>query len=308
MHIVFASHQDPGAWLPALREALPGHTITVWNPQAPPTGAEGAVVWQPPAELFEHERNLKILFNLGAGVDAILRMPQLPSGIRIARLEDAGMAVQIAEYAVYALLRIARGFGVYERDQAAGRWQPQPGLLRRLWPVGVLGLGSVGERVARVLAALDFPVAGWSRSRRAIEGVQCMAGADELPAFLARTRVLVNVLPLTDATRGILNRRTLSQLLPDACLINVGRGAHLVEQDLLDLLDEGRLAGAALDVFEHEPLPPGHRFWSDPRVHITPHIAGTTLRDEAVESVARQVGQYARGEPVSGIVERARGY
>ncbi|OZI62209.1 2-hydroxyacid dehydrogenase [Bordetella genomosp. 11] len=308
MHVLFACpHNNPADWLPGLTAELPDCKISVWDPAGPPSGADVALVWKPPAALIEHETRLKALFNLGAGVDALLQM-NLPAHIQIVRLEDAGMAVQMAEYALYALLRAARGFGRYEDDQAASRWAPQPGLRREQWPVGVLGLGEMGGRVAQAIAAFDYPVLGWSRSPRTVEGIQTYAGAEQLPEFLRRTRVLVNVLPLTPETTGLLDREFLSQLLPGGHLINVGRGGHLNEPDLLALLDEGKIDGATLDVFDVEPLPAGHPFWTHPRVHVTPHIAASTLRSEAISQIAAKIRRLARGEPISGVVAPQRGY
>ncbi|OZI20145.1 glyoxylate/hydroxypyruvate reductase A [Bordetella genomosp. 9] len=308
MHVLFACpHNDPADWLPGLRAELPDYRISVWDPSGPPSNADVALVWKPPAALIEHEPNLKALFNLGAGVDALLGM-DLPPHIQIVRLEDAGMAVQMAEYALYALLRASRGFGRYEQDQAAGRWSPMPGLRREQWPVGVLGLGEMGGRVAQAIAAFDYPVLGWSRSPRSVEGVRTYAGADQLPEFLGRTRVLVNVLPLTPETTGMIDRRMLSQLMPGAHLINVGRGGHVNETDLLALLDEGKLEGATLDVFDVEPLPAGHPLWTHPRVHVTPHIAASTLRAEAIAQISAKIRKLARGEAISGVVTSQRGY
>lgn len=308
MHVLFACpHNNPADWLPGLTAELPDCQISVWDPSGPPSGADVALVWKPPAALLEHETGLKALFNLGAGVDALLQM-DLPPHIQIVRLEDAGMAVQMAEYALFALLRVSRGFGQYERDQLASRWAPQPGLRREQWPVGVLGLGEMGGRVAQSIAAFDYPVLGWSRSGRAVDGIQTYAGADQLPEFLRRTRVLVNVLPLTPETTGILNRELLSQLMPGAHLVNVGRGGHLNEADLLALLEDGTLDGATLDVFDTEPLPAGHPFWTHPRVHVTPHIAASTLRAEAIAQIAAKIRRLARGEPISGVVAAKRGY
>ncbi|OLU07212.1 2-hydroxyacid dehydrogenase [Achromobacter denitrificans] len=309
MHILFACpHHDPDAWVPRLEAAMPGCRISVWDPEGPPSGADVALVWRPPAELFKHETGLKTLFNLGAGVDALLKMPEIPSHVRIVRLEDAGMAVQMAEYALYALLRVSRDFEAFDHAQARQHWDTREGTRPADWPVGVLGLGQVGLRVAQILAGFGYPVAGWSRSPRDIPGVESFAGEAALPAFLARTRFLVNVLPLTPDTVGILNRDTLSQLLPDAHLVNVGRGEHLVEDDLIQMLEEGEIAGATLDVFHTEPLPRDHPFWRDERVHVTPHIAARTLRDESIAQIAGKVAQLLRGEEISGVVERSRGY
>lgn len=308
MHVLFACpHNNPADWLPGLAEHLPDCKISVWDPSGPPSGADVALVWKPPAALFEHETKLKALFNLGAGVDALLQM-DLPPHIQIVRLEDAGMAVQMAEYALYALLRVSRGFGRYERDQAETRWAPMPGTRRAQWPVGVLGLGEMGGRVAQAIAAFDYPVIGWSRSPRRMQGIQTYAGTGQLAGFLRRTRVLVNVLPLTQETAGILNRQTLSQLMPGAHIINMGRGGHVNEPDLLALLDEGKIEGATLDVFETEPLPSGNPLWKHPRVHVTPHIAASTLREEAIAQIAAKVHRLARGEQITGVVTPQRGY
>ncbi|MEB6663368.1 glyoxylate/hydroxypyruvate reductase A [Achromobacter ruhlandii] len=309
MHILFACPlHDPDVWVPRLQAAMPGCRISVWNSDGPPSGAEVALVWKPPVELFRHETRIETLFNLGAGVDALLKMKEIPPHVRIVRLEDAGMSVQMAEYALYALLRVSRDFQAFDESQARQHWDTREGTRQADWPVGVLGLGQVGARVAQTLAEFGYPVAGWSRTPREIPGVESFSGQDALPAFLARTRFLVNVLPLTPDTRGILNRDTLGQLLPEAHLVNVGRGEHLVEEDLVRMLEEGEIAGATLDVFHTEPLPKDHPFWRDPRVHVTPHIAARTLRDESIEQIAGKVARLMRGEPITGVVERERGY
>lgn len=310
MHIVLASchHIDPDQWVAPLQAALPDARISVWQPGQTSLEADIAVVWSPPAGLFEQERKLRAIFNLGAGVDALFSLPSLPAHVPVVRLEDAGMAVQMAEYAIHALLRVARQFDAYAQQQQQGLWQALPEIHRAGWPVGVLGMGVMGQRVARSLSMLDYPTAGWSRSGKELDGVHSYAGAQQLPAFLARTRVLINTLPLTDETRDILRRETLLQLLPGAYLINMGRGAHLVEEDLLDLLDSGHVSGATLDVFRNEPLPPGHPFWSHPRVTITPHVAAMSLRRETIEQVADKIRRLQRGEPLSGVVSRERGY
>lgn len=310
MKIVFASTHEisPADWIDPLEAALPGSRVVMWQPDLPAQDAEIAVVWGPPAALFERERKLRAVFNLGAGVDALFKLPTLPADLPIVRLEDAGMAVQMAEYAVWAVVRASRQFDDYVRQQGQGLWNPLPELDRAQWPIGVLGTGVMGTRVAQTLASLDYPVAGWSRSGAVPPGVQGFAGTAQLPAFLARTRVLINTLPLTDDTRNILRRDTLEQLQPNACLINMGRGEHLVEEDLLALLENGRMQGATLDVFRQEPLPSDHPFWNHPRVTITPHVAALSLRRETIAQVADKIGRFMRGEPLTGVVARDRGY
>ena len=310
MEIVFASRleTEPEVWGAALRAALPEARIRVWGDGQPEGQADFAVVWAPPYDLLEREPRLRALFNLGAGVDAILGLPGLPDDLPLIRLEDGGMAVQMAEYALYQLIRESREFGRYERQQAEGRWQPLDDIDRSTWTVGVLGAGAMGARIAQACAAMEYPTAVWSRSGRTVPGTESFGGEAGLAPFLARTRVLVNALPLTDATRGILCRRTFDQLRPDAMVINIARGGHLVADDLLAALDSGQLRAAALDVFDPEPLPPDHPFWSDPRIRITPHVAGASLMEGTVRQVAGKIRALARGETVTGVVDRALQY
>lgn len=310
MNIIFAStlDLDDDAWIKPLQAAIPSARLHGWSDNGVSVGADLAIAWNPPQDLFQREPGIKAVFNLGAGVDALFRLPGLGDGVSVVRIEDAGMAVQMAEYAVYALVRASRQFDEYERLQKLKRWEQQPDIQRGKWTVGVLGMGVMGTRVAQTIASLDYPVAGWSRSGKDLPGVQKFAGADELPAFLARTRVLINTLPLTSETRGILRRETLQQLQPGAYLISMGRGAHLVEEDLQPLLDSGQLLGATLDVFQQEPLPENHPFWSDPRITITPHVAAASLREETIEQVSNKINCYLRGEPLTGVVARDRGY
>lgn len=305
MELIFASQDEARhtQWVSALQAALPTLRVQGWQKSAPSSGAKIAVVWRPPEELFIQEPDIELVFNLGAGVDALLALPGLHEGIRIVRIEDAGMAVQMAEYAVYYLLRISRSFDAYEQQQRESMWVKRTEIDRAAWPVGVLGTGIMGARVAQAIAALDYPVAGWSRRGQSLPGIEVYGGSENLSAFLARTRVLVNVLPLTPQTEGILCHEMLSQLLPNAYLINIARGPHLVDDDLLALLASGQMQGAALDVFTQEPLPEAHPFWSHPQIFVTPHIAGVSLLSETVHQIVLKIQAYGRGEPLSGVVD-----
>lgn len=292
-------------WIEGLRQALPQAEVEDWQPGAP--AADYGVVWAPPQAFLDAQPQMKALFNIGAGVDALLKL-RLPPDALVVRLDDAGMSVQMAEFVCHAVIRHFRELDGYERDAAAGRWgfrKPKP---RAAFPVGVLGLGVLGTRVARALAAFEFPVRGWSRNAKDVPGVECFAGPQQFDAFLAGTRVLVNLLPLTPETENILDRRNLGKLLPGAYVINVARGAHLVDEDLLALLESGHLAGAALDVFRAEPLPADHPFWRHPRITVTPHTSARTLRDESIAQIAGKIRALQRGEPIAGIVDRQRGY
>ncbi len=292
-------------WLAALRTALPQAEIEVWTPGAGP--ADYAVVWAPPQQFLDEQPQIKALFNIGAGVDALTQL-RLPAKTKLVRLDDAGMSVQMAEYVVHALIRHFREFDVYAADVASGKWSFRKPRLREDFPVGIMGLGVLGQRVVRAVQAFEFPVRGWSRSPKELHGVRCYAGEAQLAEFLAETRVLVCLLPLTEETRGIMNRATLAQLQPGGYVINVARGAHLVEEDLIPLLDSGHLAGAALDVFRQEPLPAGHPFWRHPKITMTPHTAARTLRDESVAQIAEKIQRLERGEPIAGVVDHHKGY
>ena len=292
-------------WLEGLRAALPGATVEVWQPGAPQ--ADHAVVWAPPQQFLDEQPALKGLFNIGAGVDALLKL-RLPPGVKVVRLDDAGMSVQMAEYVCHAVIRHFREFDAYEADVKAGQWSYRKPRHRQDFPVGVMGLGVLGERVAKALRVFEFPVHGWSRTPKAVEGVLTHSGEVGFQTFLSSCRVLVNLLPLTHETQDILNRDTLGRLQPDAYLINVARGAHLVEADLLALLESGHMAGATLDVFRTEPLPAAHPFWTHPKITVTPHTSARTLRDESIAQIARKIAALERGEPVAGVVDTARGY
>jgi glyoxylate/hydroxypyruvate reductase len=310
--ILYTPQSDAAAWLHDFSRALPEAELREWQPDdtAP---ADFAIVWRPPREMLAGRRGLRAIFNLGAGVDAILALEHahpgtLPREALLVRLEDSGMARQMAEYATHAVLRYLRRFDEYEALQAQRRWQvlePHP---HSTFTVGVLGLGVLGTHVARALAGLGLPVRGYSRSARQIEGVTTYAGEAHFEAFLSGVKVLVNLLPHTPETHDVLNRRTFSKLAQGAYLINVARGAHLVEQDLLDALAQGQIAAATLDVFRKEPLPADHPFWQEPRITITPHSSAETLREESVPQVARKIMAMMRGEPVSGVVDLERGY
>jgi glyoxylate/hydroxypyruvate reductase A len=297
---------DP--WIEGLRAAFPDDEVENWQPGAAP--ADHAVVWAPPQRMLDEQPGLRALFNIGAGVDALLKL-KVPPRTRIVRLDDAGMAVQMAEYVCHALIRHFREFDVYETAAREGRWIFRKPREREDFPVGIMGLGVLGQRVAKAVAQFEFPVNGWSRSAKALQGVHCFAGRQGFDDFLRASRVLVNLLPLTPETRGIINRETLSKLhgsQPGGYVINVARGAHLVEADLIPLLDSGQLAGATLDVFEAEPLPAAHPFWRHPKITVTPHGSARTLRDESIAQIAGKLRALMRGEPIAGVVDAQRGY
>jgi glyoxylate/hydroxypyruvate reductase A len=295
----------PEPWVQGLTHAFPGATVAAWTPGAPQ--ADHAIVWAPPQQFIDEQPGLQTLFNIGAGVDALLQL-KLPASLKVVRLDDAGMSVQMAEFVCHAVIRHFRELDGYDADTQAGKWSYRKPRSRADFAVGVMGLGVLGERVAKALQVFDFCVNGYSRSPKNLPGIRCFSGAQALPEFLAATRVLVNLMPLTPETDSILNHATLSQLQKGGYVINVARGKHLVEEDLLALIDSGHLAGAALDVFRTEPLPAGHVFWQHPKITVTPHTSARTLREESIAQIVGKMQALQRGEPIRGVVDHQRGY
>jgi len=272
-----------------------------------PSAIRYLAAWSPSADLIASLPKLEVLFSIGAGIDQF-DMDGLPPHVRVVRMIEPGIAAGMVEYVTTAALALHRNLIDYREAQREQRWAPiklVPAGERR---IGVMGLGNLGQAVLRALAPFGFPLSGWSRSAHNIDGVDCHAGDGELPAFLAGCDILICLLPLTDATRGILCWDLLSQLPRGAGLINVGRGPHLVEHDLLSLLDEGHVSGAVLDVTDPEPLPADHPFWMHRRILITPHVASMTRADSAARALIANIRHHRAGRAMTGEAVRDRGY
>ncbi len=305
INVVICTAKEQDVWRDALAECLPEANVYV-GLDAPPS--DYAVVWNPPPEFFELQQALKALFSLGAGVNDLLAMPSLPADVPLIRMEDVGMAAQMEEYALYVALRQFRAMPKYEHAQADERWSRQPMRVRDEFRVGVLGLGVLGGAVARSLAAFGFSVSGWSRSAKAVAGVTCESGADGLDKVLARSELLLLMLPVTRETTGLIDHEKIAKLPAGASIANLSRGGLIDDANLLDALDSGHIAQAYLDVFNTEPLPAEHRFWTHSRVHITPHIAALTPHAIACHQVAEKIRKLEAGQAVTGVVDRQHGY
>lgn len=311
---ITVAHHNPAScqhWREALAHELPEAEVDIWG-QGRAGSADYAIAWAAPAkEFFDQNDRLKAFFCTGAGVEKLLSSTAMPATIPVIRLEDAGMGAQMADYCVYAVLHWLRRRSEYDEQQRAHAWKPLPANDFADWPIGVFGLGVLGLQVAAAFRALGFDVNGFVRSAHEHPGIRSFAeqgGAGDFAAFMRASRVLVIVAPLTPATQDRFNRETLALLPPSSYVVNVARGGLLVEEDLLELLDNGHLAGAALDVFRQEPLPPEHALWSNPKVRITPHVSAITVIGPSAKQVAEKVRRLERGEQVSGIVDRRRGY
>jgi glyoxylate/hydroxypyruvate reductase A len=309
MRILFlATTEDPADWVAPLREVLPGDEIVVYPEVGDPETIEGALVAVPPPGVLRTLPSLRLIQSLWVGVESLLGDATLPTDVPLARLVDPQMAETMTETVIQHVLNAHRDYDTYRDQQAARLWRQLPQVRAQDRRVGMLGLGELGLAGAQALKRLGFDVAGWSRRPKEIEGIATFAGAAGLGPFLRRTEILVCLLPLTAETRGILNATTLAQLPRGATVINLARGGHVVDNDLLATLDSGQVGRAVLDVFHTEPLPTDHPYWGHPRVTLLPHIAAETDPRSAVRLVAENVRRLKAGLPLLNVVDRAAGY
>jgi glyoxylate/hydroxypyruvate reductase A len=296
------------SWVKHLRNQDPGLDLRVWPEVGRPEEVVFVLSWKHPPGEMKKFPNLKCISSLGFGVDHVLSDPDLPAGVPVTRLVDQGMIDAMSEYVLAAVLTYTRQLDLYRRDQTQRRWKVRVPKRAQQVRVGVMGLGHLGSDAARKLRSLGFAVSGWSRRPKAIEGIVSFAGEEGLDEFLARSDILICLLPLTPATEGILNRRTLAKLPSGAYVINAARGEHLVEEDLLTALAGSRIAGACLDVFRQEPLPESHPFWNHPRVTVTPHIASLTYPKAVAPQIIENYRRVRSGQVPLHVVDVMKGY
>jgi glyoxylate/hydroxypyruvate reductase A len=297
-----------GLWLPWLAEADLNVVVHGRDSYAP-EDVDYVQSFRPPHGLLKTFPNLKTIFSLGAGVDGFLSDPEFPKRVPLVRFVDPQLSTEMAQYVVMHTLLQHRHQRDFDAAQAAGKWA-QRVLPRRTAEtrIGILGLGEIGTVAGERLRDLGFPVSGWSRTRKSVRDIESYAGQDELEAFLRVSDFLICLLPLTHETRGILNAKTFAMLPEGAYVINVARGGHLVEADVIAAIDSGHLAGATLDVFETEPLPEASPLWRHPKIIVTPHVAAITDPRIAVQYIIDGIARNERGEPLENIVDVAREY
>jgi glyoxylate/hydroxypyruvate reductase len=304
---------DAAPWERRFRAAAPGRDIRLWPDRVgDPAEIAYAAAWRPPHGAFEAFLNLRAIFSLGAGVDALLADPSLPQ-VPVVRVVDPDLTGRMTEYVTLHVLMHHRRQRLYDDQQRQRVWREHEQPPAHAVHVGITGLGVLGRDAAAVLARLGFRVAGWSRSPRSLPGIETFHGATGLDTFLARTEILVCLLPHTPATEGILNVALLRKLKRDgalcgAYLINAGRGMLQIDADILAALDEDALAGATLDVFPTEPLPTASPLWTHPKVTVTPHNSAASVPEEIVAYVVRQIDRFEAGQPLENVINRATGY
>ncbi len=295
-------------WRDALQELLPEIDCRAWDDAGDKAAVDYAVVWKPPAGGLKTFPNLKVIVSMGAGIDHLLADPELPRHVPVIRTVGPELTQRMREYVLLHVLRFHRRLPDIEANSAKREWEQIVTPLAQDRPVGILGLGNMGADCARHLAAVGFDVHGWSRRPKRIEGITCHSGSDGLKDLLKVAQILVCLLPLTPETEGILNKDLFAQLPEGACLINAGRGRHLVEADLIPALDSGQLGGATLDVLHEEPGAPDHPFWAHPKILLTPHIASLIDPAAGAKLIAANLRRFIAGQPVADLVDLSRGY
>ncbi|MBI3504849.1 MAG: glyoxylate/hydroxypyruvate reductase A [Proteobacteria bacterium] len=309
MKLLFISSTDRvEPWRAAFAELAPEIEFVPLADVTDPAAFEYAAVWKYPPGALKPFTNLKLVTSLGAGIDHLLGDPEFPAHIPFVRLVDPTLTGGMVEYALWATLRYHRQMVDFEGFQRAREWHQLDAPRTATRRVGIAGIGEIGGAIARALAGLGFDVAGWSRKPHALPGIAAFAGAAGWEPFLARTDILICVLPLTDATRGILDAKAFASLPKGAYVVNIARGGHVVDRDLIAALDSGHLAHATLDVTTPEPLPAGHPFWVHKRVTVTPHIASLTDPRTAAPQVIDNIRRFRAGQPLLNRVDRTNGY
>ncbi|HEY9185113.1 MAG TPA: glyoxylate/hydroxypyruvate reductase A [Salegentibacter sp.] len=306
--LIVSPGKDPKPWVKALQNQHPGLNIYVYPEEHDKEDVDFVLAWKHPRGLFKNYPNLKVIASMGAGVDHITSDPDLPENIQITKVVDNMLEEDMGNFVLSLILNYQRDLLIYQKQQAEKKWNPVTYKRNKDVKVGILGLGHLGQKTAKTLANNGFKVHGFSKTPKEIDQVESFSGEDQMEAFLAESEILVNLLPLTPETEKILNKTLFEKLPEGAYVINVARGEHLVELDLIEMLDQGHLSGAAMDVFWQEPLPDDHPFWEHPKVFITPHIASVTHPNYVVPQIVENYERMMEEEPLKNVIEQEKGY
>ncbi|MFD2512298.1 2-hydroxyacid dehydrogenase [Pontibacter locisalis] len=300
--------RDVTPWVKALKEERPDLDLRVYPDDSNKDEVEFALVWNHPMGVFKEYPNLKCISSMGAGVDHVLKDPELPESAQVTRVTDEHLTRDMADFTIALIMNHLRGLSFYKVREASQEWKPKSYLRISDVRVGVMGVGVLGAHVASRLFKMGFQVNGWASSEKNIEGVKVFAGKNTLDSFLSQSDILVCLLPLTKETENILNKENFKKLPQNAFIINVARGGHLVEDDLIEMIDSGYLSGASLDVFREEPLPKEHPFWSHSKINVTPHIASVTDPLSVVPLILENYDRARNNKTLLNVVSRQKGY
>jgi glyoxylate/hydroxypyruvate reductase A len=306
--VIIRNDNKSMAWKEAFLKADPDLEIYTYDEAHEPGEISMAMVWKPPHGVLSEYPALQAIASLGAGVDFLFEDEALPEGVPITRVVDPVLAADMSEFVIGVILAHIKNLLVFKQVQPQRKWQPMEYRRINEVTVGIMGLGELGTQLAGDLVRFGFNVRGWARSEKSMTGVYCFAGDKDLASFLSGTELLVCLLPLTPATLGILNKKLFAKLPQGAYVINVARGGHLVEEDLLEVLDQGQLSGAFLDVFAQEPLPEDHPFWQHPKIDMSPHIASVSDVNSVVPQLLDNYRRLEKGQPLQNLVSKSRGY
>jgi len=306
--VIFSKVIKAKPWIDALKGAAPDVEILTYDQVRDKEKVLFALAWDHPRGIFKEYPNLKCISSMGAGVDHIMSDPDIPEQVEVVRIADPLLSQDLAEFALSVVMNHMRGLTHYQNLQHQKTWKKR--MYKRISDVraGVMGTGVIGDHVVKFLLSSGFSVTGWGKSPGKKEKYKRFHGIDQLDEFLSTPDILICLLPLTPETRGILNKRNLEKLPRGAFVINLGRGPHVVDQDLMEMIDKGHLSGAHLDVFAQEPLPPGHPFWSHPSIHITPHVASITTPKSVAPQIIENYRRALRDEELLNVVDRKKGY
>lgn len=306
--VIISNKGNEQVWREQLIKLYPGLDVRIYPDDGKKEDIEFALAWNPPKGVFTSYPNLKCIASTGAGVDHIIKDASIPEDVKISRVIDQRLTKDMTAYILTYILAFMRSSAKYKNQQDRGYWQRYQYRVPESTRIGIMGMGELGRHLAQKLLTLGFPVAGWARSPKANLNVQIYTGEDQFKEFLRDVKILVCLLPLTEETRDILSKNTFNQLSEGAYLINVARGEHLVEKDLLEALEQGQLAGACLDVFRTEPLPADHPFWANEKITITPHVASITSVQNVAPQILENYRRMLAGQPLLNEVSRDRGY
>ena len=306
--VIISQKSNQGDWVEALQALEPGLNVSIYPHDTNRDEVVFALAWHPPKGVFENYPKIRCIASTGAGVDHILRDPNLPPEVEVTRIVDSTLTDDMTSYLLAQVMCQMRNVSHYKLLQVNNKWQPRGYLNKANTGIGIMGFGELGKDAALKFKHLGFKVVGWANSAKNVDGIKVYVGKAEFNDFLSDSDILICLLPLTSATVNILNHETFKQLPRGAFIINVARGEHLVEDDLLEAIEEGQLSGACLDVFPVEPLPKDHIFWHHPKITVTPHIASITSLKSVAPQIIENYRRLKGGKPLLNIVSREKGY